>query len=253
MSTLSSSDIKIIEDIILSKTKEGKGFIWNFSNSDFENFINSSTGKKIYDEKYSLNGTSKMKRLKEFFRLEDDISSVKILKDLKVYGKTKRKLSKENIIFFEKCIKKIDENVKIYVEDIDFKSISIVNPIIKDIEQKLKDEQYNMAIDRLHTFFTGYIKYLCSKNKINVDNKSLKSLYGQYLKFLYENKKMNDGITKTILTSSNKLMEDFDYVRNNLSPAHFNEIISNVEAEFICNHVLNIFKFLQRYNKRENR
>ena len=74
MSSLTPSDIKQISDIIEKTTPNGKGFVWNFTNDDFKVFILSCTGKDIYNKKYAEYGESKIKRLKKFLEVENDVN-----------------------------------------------------------------------------------------------------------------------------------------------------------------------------------
>lgn len=101
--------------------------------------------------------------------------------------------------------------------------------------------------------YSGYIKYVCGKNKIETTNKPLDSLYSEYINKLYLDGKLKDGMSKTILSSSKKIMKDFDNVRNNMSPAHFNNIISNEESEFICTHIINLLGYLTKINKKRKK
>ena len=48
------------------------GYVLNFTNSSFKDFIYQKTKINIYDDKYSNHGDSKAKRLKEFIRIEPD-------------------------------------------------------------------------------------------------------------------------------------------------------------------------------------
>lgn len=251
MSSLTPADIKQISDIIEKTSTKGKGFVWDFTNDDFRTFILSCTGEDIYRKKYSEYGNSKNKRLKKFLEIEDDIKVKNILEELKKYGISKRKLNKTNKGKFEKWIKKLNSSdIELQINDETFKSNKNVNLFIEDIHQCMNNNNLCMAIDRLHALFSGYIRYKANKNKIESTNKPLNSLYSEYINKLYLEGKLPEGITKTILTTSKKIMKDFDYVRNNMSPAHFNDIISNEEAKFVCNHVINILNFLTSMSKK---
>lgn len=254
MSSLTPADIKQISDIIEATTTNGKGFVWNFTNDDFKVFILSCTGKDIYDKKYSEYGNSKIKRLKKFIEVENDVNVKKLLEELKKYGTSKRKLNKTNKAKFEKWIEKLNKSkVELQITDETFKNDKNVQLFIENIQECVNKNNMSMAIDRLHALFSGYIKYVCGKNKIGTTNKPLDSLYSEYINKLYLDGKLKDGISKTILSSSKKIMKDFDNVRNNMSPAHFNDIISNDEAEFICIHIINLLNFLIKINTKKGK
>lgn len=254
MSSLTPSDIKQISDIIEKTTPNGKGFVWNFTNDDFKVFILSCTGKDIYNKKYAEYGESKIKRLKKFLEVENDVNIKKLLEELKKYGASKRKLNKTSKAKFEKWIEKLGKSkVELQIADEVFKSNKNVQVFIYNIQECINKNNMIMAIDRLHALFSGYIKYVCGKNKIETTNKPLDSLYSEYINKLYFDGKLQDGMSKTILSSSKKIMKDFDNVRNNMSPAHFNELISNEEAEFICTHIINLLGFLTKINTKKKK
>lgn len=254
MSNLTPADIKQISDIIEKTTSNGKGFVWNFTNDDFKVFVLSSTGKDIYDKKYSEYGNSKIKRLKKFIEIESDVNVKKLLEELKKYGIAKRKLNKNNKAKFEKWIEKLNKSkIELQITDETFKNNKNVQLLIENIQECVNRNNMSMAIDRLHALFSGYIKYMCGKNKIETTNKPLDSLYSEYINKLYLDGRLQEGMSKTILSSSKKIMKDFDNVRNNMSAAHFNKILSNDEAEFICTHIINLLGFLTKINTKKKK
>ena len=89
MSILTETDILGIQRIIERKTKD-KGFVWDFTNASFRTFVKEYTGLDIYDDKYvAEDGTSKMKRLKVFMRIEEDAYVIMLLQGLQEYGEKK--------------------------------------------------------------------------------------------------------------------------------------------------------------------
>jgi len=249
MSNLTATEILAIQKMIEKKTKD-KGFVWKFTNATFKDFIESYTGINIYDDKYISNdGSSKMKRLKIFLKIEEDSNVVMLLNGIKEYGKRNKYLCKSNIEEIDKYInkiKKLEKNLK--VDSNVFRNEKKVELLIKDINEKLVKKQYELAIDRLHTLFKGYIENICQKINIAIKDKSLDSLYGELLKYIYEKNIFNEGITKDILSSSKKIMKSFDYARNNKSFAHTNDIMEDNEAEFLCIYIIDLFKFINKIN-----
>jgi hypothetical protein len=62
------ADLSYIEKRHLEKILGmGSGYVLDFSNRTFEEFVVDSTGKNIYDEKYSSAGGSKANRLRAFW------------------------------------------------------------------------------------------------------------------------------------------------------------------------------------------
>ena len=78
MSDLKPADIQELMRYIRKKTKKGPGYVWDFNDLTFREFVNGATGCNIDDKKYKTNGTSKEKRLREFLTIEEN-SKVKLL------------------------------------------------------------------------------------------------------------------------------------------------------------------------------
>ena len=249
MSNLNAIDILVIQKIIEKKTKD-KGLVWDFTNATFKEFVESYTGLDIYNDKYEAeDGGSKMKRLKMFLKIEDDSYVIMLLEGIKEYGKKRKYLCKSNIDEIEKYIKRLNKLEKsITFEKEIFKSQKRVDLLINDINEKIVKKQFELAIDRLHTFFKGYIEVLCEQIKIDIKDKSLDALYGELLKYIHDNEIFEEGITKDILSSSKKIMKSFDYSRNNKSFAHTNDIMKQNEAEFLCMYIIDLYKFLYKIN-----
>lgn len=247
MSNLNATDILVIQKIIEKKTKD-KGLVWDFTNATFKEFVESYTGLDIYDDKYEAeDGGSKIKRLKMFLKIEEDSYVIMLLQGIEEYGKKRKYLCKSNIDEIEKYIKRLKKLEKSITFDKEiFKSQKRIDLLINDINEKVAKKQFELAIDRLHTFFKGYIEMLCEQAKIDIKDKSLDALYGELLKYIHENEIFEEGITKDILSSSKKIMKSFDYSRNNKSFAHTNDIMKQNEAEFLCMYIIDLYKFLYK-------
>lgn len=249
MSSLKQTDISIIQRFIEKKTKD-KGYVWDFTNATFKDFVDSYTGKNIDEDKYKDDsGSSKMKRLKKFLAIEDDASVCLLIEGIKDYGLKRKLLYKSNGIELDKYIKKLKSFEKIIEINRDiFKSTKKVEILIKDINENISKKNFELAIDRLHTFFKGFIEILCISLNIEIENKSLDALYGEIVRKVHEKGIFKEKITEEILSSSKKIMKSFDFVRNNRSFAHTNDIISQEEAEFLCIYILDLYKFLSKIN-----
>ena len=105
------------------------GYVLDFSNTTFRNFVNESIDIDIYDDKYSLLGTSKANRLRSLINLEDTYKVSKLLIDLSDYWKAlvdvnKLKADEGDFKIYEKCLdiannmiggKKMNENPKVFI------------------------------------------------------------------------------------------------------------------------------------------
>lgn len=70
------------KEIIVKALEMESGYVSDFTNRQFQDFIKDVVGIDIYAEKYSLDGNSKAKRLKSFWALEPNYIVGKVLKEL---------------------------------------------------------------------------------------------------------------------------------------------------------------------------
>src|ERR1700690_3058620 len=75
------------------------GYVLDFSNRTFQEFISDCTGHDIYDQKYSAKGESKAHRLRSFWKSEPNQSVGKVLNELLDYCKANKSAFPE----FEEC------------------------------------------------------------------------------------------------------------------------------------------------------
>jgi hypothetical protein len=78
MSDLTISEKKKLEKLLGMSS----GYVLNYSDRTFAEFVLESTGLDIDDERYRIAGNSKAKRLRTFWRLEDNRTVGKLLNDL---------------------------------------------------------------------------------------------------------------------------------------------------------------------------
>lgn len=93
MSSLNQIDIQKIDALLGSKS----GYVLDFNNQDFEIFIKKTVNVNIFNLKYEAYGTSKGKRLKAFWELENDILSGRLLEAFVHYYTTKLELGNSAI------------------------------------------------------------------------------------------------------------------------------------------------------------
>ena len=105
------ADIKQSEKLMLEKILGmNGGYVLEFSNSTFYDFIYNLTKIDIYQDKYALYGDSKAKRLRALWQFEPDSTVGKILKELLECWRTSNLLkgtviSESEELIFNECIK----------------------------------------------------------------------------------------------------------------------------------------------------
>ena len=252
MSDLSSIEKLKIEELF----NMGTGYVIDFSNRTFSEFILENMGIEIYDTKYDYESGSKANRLRAFWQKEPNhVVGQLLLKLLEYWMATKEnsfpKITPTEQTRYDECVKIAERLIQDSpighldaIETIsDDKSFSLLAKSIKD---SIRNNEPETALDRLHTFVVKYIRQLCDKHEIEYDkNKPLHSLFGEYVKHLKQNNLIESQMTERILKTSISILEAFNDVRNNQSFAHDNTILNYNESILIFNYVANAIRFLQ--------
>ena len=88
------SSLKSHEKVILEKIFDKGGYVLDFSDRTYSEFFREH-GVNIDQEKYRFNGTSKMKRLRAFWEIEEDNLVGKVLDALLIYACTVGEVKQE--------------------------------------------------------------------------------------------------------------------------------------------------------------
>lgn len=236
------------------------GYVLDFSNRTFQQFIGDVLGIDIYNERYDYESGSKANRLRAFWKLESNYKVGILIENLLDYWLEQVQTGyinhdKTDEFLYTEC-RKISERLKNNgpVENIDSlkantddKDFELLAKSIRDSIEKNKPET---ALDRLHTFVVKYIRELCERHSIEYDKDTpLHSLFGGYVKYLSMNNIIESVMTERILKSSISVMEAFNDVRNNQSFAHDNPILNYNESILIFNDISNVIRFIESIEK----
>jgi hypothetical protein len=106
-------------------------------------------------------------------------------------------------------------------------------------------------LDRLHTFSTKYLRQIClDKGIVVTDPKGiflpLHSLAGMLRKHYESSKEFQSEFTVLAIQNNIQLFDKFNNIRNNQSYAHDNQILSNIEADFVIKTMANILVFIDK-------
>lgn len=102
MSTLTNIEKVKLESMF--KSPAGAGYVMDFSNPAFHDFIFTSTKKDIANDTYATYGESKAKRLRAFWEIESDSIVGKLTAEMLEYWKTKKQINQEAIADYEKAL-----------------------------------------------------------------------------------------------------------------------------------------------------
>lgn len=231
------------------------GYVLDFSNRTFEEFILDSTGKSIYDQKYDNASGSKANRLRAFWAVEPNYVVAKLLEDLLQYT-VELGIKQEEQKLLDSCrrtVQRLAQNTAVpEIEAItpnnaekDFVSLA------KSVRESIEKNEPESGLDRLHTFVVKYMRVICQKHGITTEkDKPLHSLIGEYIKRLKEKGHIKSEMTERILKSSISTLEAFNRVRNDQSFAHDNEVLNYDESLFIFNHVASAIRFIEAIERR---
>ncbi len=99
------ADLTNIEKLKLEKLFEmGDGYVLDFTNREFREFIQNAVNKDIYNDKYAYESGSKANRLRAFLETENNKTVATLLVELLEYWKTVRLLNDKEISSSEKTL-----------------------------------------------------------------------------------------------------------------------------------------------------
>lgn len=244
--------LSFIEKHRLEKLLEmGAGYVLNFNNRTFREFVLDSAQRDISDSKYEHGSGSKANRLRAFWAGEPNHIVGKLLNDLLDYCKWREADSRE---LYGEC-RNIAQRL---VQDVAVQDIEAIEPnaegkdfevLAKSVRDSIDKNEPESGLDRLHTFVVKYIRVLCKKSGIETDrDKPLHSIFGEYIKHLRMSGNIESAMTERILKSSISIFESFNEVRNERSLAHDNPVLSYSESLLIFNNVVSSIRFIAALN-----
>ena len=251
------SDLVLIERTKLERQFQmGGGYVLNFSNRTFAEFVVESTGQDIDDAKYvQYAGGSKANRLRAFWAKEPNHLVGKLITDLLEYCRPPAG-DPDRDRLFEEC-----ERIAARLRDsAPVAAIDAITPegsergfevLVRAVRDSIEKNEPEAGLDRLHTFITKFIRTLSERRGVTTDKgKPLHSIFGEYLKTLRAAGLIESEMTERILKSTISTMEAFNRVRNDRSLAHDNPTLSYDESLFIFNHVCSAVRFIRAVETR---
>jgi hypothetical protein len=255
------SDLTTIEKLKLEKLfGMASGYVLDFSNRTFQEFILDSIGIDIYDAKYDYASGSKANRLRAFWTKESNYLVAKLLTDLLEYWTTSKLLRDEETSQPERdLLEECERIVERLDQDATIETTEAIRPYSTDktfallaesIRDSIRKNEPELALDRLHTFTVKYIRHLCDRRGISHDRGiPLHVLFGRYVKHLRNEGLIESEMTERILKSSISILESFNKVRNEQSFAHDNPLLNYDEAMLIFNNIAASIRFLESLEK----
>lgn len=238
MAKLSYTERRTLEEYL----QMGSGYVCNFSNRTFREFVHDSTGLDIYSEDIGGYG-SKASRLRYFWSRQPDHVVGKLLRDLVDSHDGDVALKRKCMDIADRLLQSAPvqeaEVITVLSEREEFERLA------KEVLDSIQRNDPESGLDRLHTFAIAFTRSLCEKHGIKVErDKPLHSIFGEYVKKLKELKLIESQMTERILKSSISVLDAFNDVRNNQSLAHDNPVLNRSESLLIFNHVTSAIRFV---------
>ena len=251
------SDLAAIEKRKLERLLGmGSGYVLDFSNRTFQEFVLDSVVCDIYDKKYNYGSGSKANCLRGFWNEEPNHLVAKLLKDLINYGVEIEAFKNDPATLLADCqciLERLSRESSVHETDalLQIGDVKDFRAVLSQIKAAINSDQPENALDRLHTFLTKYVRLICAQRGIDCNrDKPLHGLFGEYIKSLKGSGHIESEMTERILKSSIAIFEAFNHVRNNQSLAHDNPILNYDESLLIFNHIAASLRFLQSLESR---
>lgn len=249
MAQLTYQERKTVEDFL----EMGGGYVLNFSDRTFRDFIGSCTGRDAEAEKYKSGGTSKANRMRAFIKVEDDYTVGKLFQELHTYKLYEdSKIGKETNSVAANAFHKVAERLSSgkIVENIDVIQASNDNKdfhqLAKMIRESIEKNEPEAALDRLHTFLVKFLKDLCTSHEVPFEKEeTVNALFGKYIKSVRAKGLIASPMAEKIVQFSFQIIDAFNDVRNNKSFAHDNPVLNYDESILIFSNVTAMVKFIQ--------
>lgn len=247
MSDLEPKDRDLLEQIFDMNT----GYVLDFSNRTFQEFIQSTIGVDIMNEQYAKYATSKAARLRRLWDTAGsrDIGRLTEAMLIRADGLQRvtdaQRSAATEIVARMKAAPVIDLSKIVPSKDDD----AFVD-LAEAVRSAVEHGKPQTALDRLHTYLMKYLRVRCKSLGIPTPReKSLHSLMGEYAKALRKTGRLESAMGERILKTAVSTLEAFNDVRNNQSLAHDNKTLSRAEAMLIIAQVEALVQFIDAVDR----
>lgn len=253
MANLTMKDKAILEGLFSMDT----GYVLNFSNATFARFVGESVNIDIYGGDGYTDPCSKANKLRQIWKQENDAIVGKLLQDLiqhyeilkinrdgELSEKEKGTLTEMRLVAQRLLGTKMDVPLPQKQED-------TLQTLLEDINHALAINKPSLVLDRLHTFSTKLLRGICHDNGIRVvgnrgEYLPLHSLAGMLKKHYEQSNIFQSSFTIIAIQNTIMLFDRYNAIRNDQSYAHDNEVLDEIEAEFVVRTIANVITFIDK-------
>ena len=192
-----------------------------YEDEEFKDLSQQKCFEKICNEKSSLMIAKLLRGLCDYFcfYMGDSFWSNEDGHDYAIVESIIERLEKENDI------------------DLEIEANDDLHKFIVDIKDKVRTGNPEMALDRLHTFSTKYLRNICERYSLDIkDTKGnyypLHSLAGNLKKYYSKENYFESEFCGVAIQTSINIFDKFNSIRNEQSAAHANKILNEIEANY---------------------
>lgn len=245
---LKRSEMRVFDDAF----GMGSGYVLSFSDRTFAEFFEDEFGIEIDHERYSFNGSSKAKRLRAFFEVEDAYTVGRVARALWKHRQTLPHFAvmpqseEYRVRLFEVLARIEAAGGAPSMDALDrFKRDETLEELVAAIERDIQANKPAAAMDRLHTYCMKKFAHLLDERGLAWERSDpLHSRVGKYVRALEQERELRD-ISRKVVKSAISIFDGFNDVRNNKSFAHDNELVDQHEARFIFDAIGAFLRFLK--------
>lgn len=253
MSDLVFAEKQKLEDLFRMRS----GYVLDFVDRTFNELVEEVTGRRILDDRYAENGTSKANRLRTFWKLEPNHVVGKLVAALIEWAPRDPDTWERGQLFSscsaiaDRLLQRrpsaiLDGVVPGYNEEFE--------PYLSALHDALEKEKPSEALDRLHSFALMVIRSYAESHGIDVSgDKPIHSVFGEYAAALRKNGFIASERTARLLRASGKLMEPFNDIRNKESLAHPNPVMNHDEGLFVFNQICGVLRFIRAVEEKASK
>jgi hypothetical protein len=229
------------------------GYVLNFSDATFNDFVRRNIGIDATAPTYTVDGTSKGKRLRALLRSLVPGAQAEVLcafwdhrqqvTNNGMYSNLDPKVEADFLAMvtrLEGGVQPIDLRViEAFTDD------PTLAELIEAIQRDIQANKPNAALDRLHTYSMKKFADLLERDGMTVGHgDALHARAGRYINTLRQAGQIGEYSEK-IAKSALQVMEQFNQVRNKASLAHDNTILGVAEGRYVFETVLSLLRFIR--------
>jgi hypothetical protein len=228
-----------------------QGYVLDFNDKTFNDFVRRTFGIDVTAPIYTVDGTSKAKRMRAFLRALVPGAQAEVLRKFWVY----RQRSSTSFPTLEPRVQSAFLMMMARLEGgsqpIDlgvvekFNEDQTLSELVDAIEREIQANSPHAALDRLHTYTMKKFAELLRGDGIEVSQKdTLQGRAGRYINGLRRAGQIGD-ISDQIAKSATQIFERFNDVRNNSSLAHDNQLLGRAEGRYVFETILSLLRFIK--------